>query len=175
MPRQFGPARARTAKKGRLRAPLILLRLLFGLRDGYGFAGVADFKSGKTADGDVLAQLADLGRDQLRDRLRLVLDKWLLVKADLLVELLHFPHNHFFGDVRGFAAGHGLREVNLLLASVVRGRDVFLADILRVAGGDVHGDVVHQFFEVFSASYEIALAVDLHQHTDLAAGVNIAG
>jgi hypothetical protein len=37
----------------------------------------------------------------------------------------------------------------------------------------VHGDVVDQFLEVFGARHEIAFAVDLDQHANLAAGVNV--
>src|SRR5215469_13094576 len=162
----------RTQLKRRLSAPFVLLSRL---REGYRFSNVANFKSRKPADTDVLTQLADLGRAQLRDGLCLVLDEGLLVKADLLLELLHLSRNHLFGDLRGLAAGHGLRQINLLLASVVCRRDVFLANVLRVAGRDVHGDIVHQFFEVFGASDEIALAVDLNQHADLASGMNVAG
>jgi hypothetical protein len=49
-------------------------------------------------------------------------------------------------------------------------RDVFLADEARIGGGDVHGDVVHQFLEIVGAGHEIGLAVDFHQHAELAAG-----
>ena len=49
-----------------------------------------------------------------------------------------------------------------------------LRTYLRIAGRDVHGDVVHQFLEVVGASHEIALAVDFDEHTNLAAGVNVA-
>ena len=52
---------------------------------------------------------------------------------------------------------------------------IFLADEARIGGGDVHGDVVHQALEVVGAGHEIALAVDLHQHADLASGMDVAG
>ena len=71
------------------------------------------------------------------------------------------------------AAGNGLREIDVLLTSIVLRRNVFLPHELRIAGRNVHGDVVHQFFEVFGARYEIAFAVDLDQHANLAAGVNV--
>ena len=76
--------------------------------------------------------------------------------------------------LRGLAAGHGLGEIDILLAREGLGSDIFLADKLRIAGRDVHGDIVHQFLEVVGAGHEIALAVDLHQHADLAAGVDVA-
>ena len=37
----------------------------------------------------------------------------------------------------------------------------------------MHGDVVQQFLEVVGAGNEVALAVDLHQHPDLPARVDV--
>jgi hypothetical protein len=48
-------------------------------------------------------------------------------------------------------------------------RHVFLADEARIGGGDVHGDIVHQLLEIVGAGHEIGLAVDFHQHAELAA------
>src|ERR1700758_223731 len=76
------------AKKGR-RSALCLLRLLFRLADRDGLARLTHLEPGETPHRDVLAQLAYLGRNQLRDRDRLILDKRLLVKADFFVELAH--------------------------------------------------------------------------------------
>jgi hypothetical protein len=50
------------------------------------------------------------------------------------------------------------------------GGDVFLADELRIGGGDLHGQVLHQFLEVVGARHEIGLAVHFHQHAQLRAG-----
>src|SRR6266498_287327 len=166
-------SQSKTTKEGHLSVPFHLLSLLFLLRDGDGLAGVADLESRKSPDGNVLAQFADLGRDQLRDRNSLVLDEGLLVEADLLVELGHLAFDHLLGNVCGLAAGDCLRAEDILLALVSFGRDIFLADKLRVAGRDVHGDVVHQFFEVLGASDEIALTVDLYQYADLSAGMDV--
>ena len=38
----------------------------------------------------------------------------------------------------------------------------------------MHGDVVHQLLEVVRARHEIRLAVDFHQHAELAAVVDVA-
>src|SRR5438876_3124879 len=160
-------------KKGHLFGALELLRLLFRLRNGDRLAGVADLKSRKSPDRDVLAQLADFGRDQLRDGLRLVLDKGLLVQADLFVELFHLAGNHLFGNVRRLAAGHRLRKINVFLAVEVCLGNVFFADKLRVGGRDVHGDVVYQLFEVIGPGDKIALAIDFDQHADFASGMNV--
>jgi hypothetical protein len=65
-----------------LRKCLLILQALFGLllglRNGDGFARVADFEAHEAAHGNVLAQFANLGRNQLRDADRLVLDEGLL-------------------------------------------------------------------------------------------------
>src|SRR5580698_3994277 len=58
-----------------------------GLRNGP--VRIANLEAGKAADGDILTQLADLLRDQVLDRNRLLLDKRLIQQADFLVELAH--------------------------------------------------------------------------------------
>src|SRR5580698_11125801 len=66
----------------------LCLRLVgcdLGLRDGP--VRIADFEAGKTADSDVLAQLADFLRNQVLDRNGLFLDERLFKQADFLVEL----------------------------------------------------------------------------------------
>ena len=64
-------------------------------------------------------------------------------------------------------------DVLLLLESF--GSDIFLADVFRIAGSNVHGDVVHQLFEVVSTSNKVALAIDFNQYADLAPGMYVAG
>ena len=39
----------------------------------------------------------------------------------------------------------------------------------------MHGDVVDEFLEVVGSGHKVAFAVDLDQHADLAAGVNVVG
>ena len=56
--------------------------------------GSPTLKRAKRRTADVLAELADLGRDQLLDGLRLLLDERLLEQADLLVELAHLAFEH---------------------------------------------------------------------------------
>ncbi len=52
--------------------------------------------------------------------------------------------------------------------------DVFPADELRIGGGDLHGDIVHQTLKILGARDEIGLAVDFDQHAQLGARVNVA-
>jgi hypothetical protein len=105
----------------------------------------------------------------------LILDEGLFQQADLFVKLAHLAFDHFLRDVRRLAAGDGPRKRDVLFAGKIFRGNVFPADVLRIAGGDVHGNVVHQLLEVLGASHEIALAVNLHEHADLAAGVDVAG
>ena len=44
---------------------------------------------------------------------------------------------------------------------------------LRIGGGHLHGQVLHQFLKVLGARHEIGLAVDFDQHADLRAGVDV--
>src|ERR1039457_1125565 len=117
-------------KKAPRRAPGLFAFRLCRLRDGDGLACVSHLEAGKAAHGDILAQFADFGRNQLRDRDGLVLVEGLLEQAHFFVELLHLAIHHLLGDVGGLSAGNRLREKNLLLAGEVRSRDVFLAYIL---------------------------------------------
>ena len=45
----------------------------------------------------------------------------------------------------------------------------------RIERGDVHGHVVAETLKILGARHEIALAIDLDEHADLAARVNVAG
>ena len=77
---------------------------------------------------------------------------------------------------RGLAAGGGLGALRFRSRARTRPRrHIFFADILRIAGRDVHGDIVRQLLEVLGAGHEIALTVDLDKHADLAAGMDVAG
>ena len=40
---------------------------------------------------------------------------------------------------------------------------------------DLHGEVAHELLEVLGAGHEVGLAVDLDQHADAAAGVDVGG
>ena len=57
--------------------------------------------------------------------------------------------------------------------SMAAWRDVFLADELRIGGGDMHREVAHELLKIVRASHEIGLAVDFHQHAQLRAGVDV--
>jgi hypothetical protein len=71
------------------------------------------------------------------------------------------------------ACGRSLRAINLLLALQIFGGHVLRLHIARIAGRDVHRDVLQQLLEVLGAGHKVALAVQLEQHADLAAGMDI--
>ena len=60
--------------------------------------------------------LRDLGGDELRDGLRLLLDEGLLEQAELFVELAELALEHLLDDVGRLAGGCGLGAVDVLLA-----------------------------------------------------------
>src|SRR5215472_3450231 len=160
-------------KKAPRRAPELLSFLLRWLGDGDGLARVTHLEARKAPHSDVLAELADLRRDQLPYRDGLVLDERLLEQADFLIELLHLARDHLLGDMSRLAAGDRLREIDFLLACEVGVRHVFFADVFRIAGCDVHRNIVQQLLEVLGARHEVALAVYFDEHTNLAAGVDV--
>src|SRR5271157_2644939 len=108
------------------------------LADSYGLAYVAHLEAGKALDRDVLAQLADDGRNELRHGHGLVLDEGLLVEADLLVELRHLAFHDLLDHRCGLAGLRRLRAVDILFLLVGLGSDILLADELGIAGRDVH-------------------------------------
>src|SRR5579859_265691 len=78
-----------SAKKLRANSWRGLFRLPFLLQlgDGDSLAHIAHLEAGKAPHGDVLAQLADLARDQLVDADARLFHERLVQQADLLVEL----------------------------------------------------------------------------------------
>src|SRR5262245_7877654 len=64
----------------------------------------AENKSGKPADADILAKLADVGRQVVLDRDRRILYEWLFEQTALGVELLHLALDHLLDDRGRLAA-----------------------------------------------------------------------
>ena len=112
---------------------------------------------------------------QLLDRLAAVLvlvDVLLAQQHDLVEPLVELagddPLAHVLGPVGG------LLGRDPLLALAVLGRDVLLADGERRRGRDVQRQVARELDELLVARHEVGLAVDLDQHADLVAGVDVA-
>ena len=60
------------------------------------------------------------------------------------------------------------------LASRSVGRDPVDVDVQRREAGDLHGEVADELLELVGAGHEVGLAVDLDEHADAAAGVDVA-
>src|SRR4051794_38024981 len=131
--------------------------------------------SGEPADHDVLAGLRRRGRAQVLDRLAgvLVAVHVLLVEQhDLLEPLAQAPLGDLRPHVLRLVGGLLLEDPQLALALLVR--HVLLRHVQGRGGGDVQGHVARELLEVVVARHEVGLAVDLHEHADLAGRVHVA-
>ncbi len=133
----------------------------------------ANLEAGKTADGNIFAELGNGLGDHLTDSLSLVLDEVLFVQAALFVELFHLTGDDLLNDGLGLAGGACLSAIDLALALEHFRGYVFAANVARINGSDVHGHVVAKLFEGLGAGNEIALAVNFDDNADFAAGMNI--
>src|SRR5215813_15519043 len=100
----------------------LLLRLFCstrGLRLSDCPALLAYFETGEAANRDVLAQLADLCCNQLRDADGLLFDEGLIKQAHFLVELGHLAFDDLLHDWSRLAGCCSLRAVDFLLALIV--------------------------------------------------------
>src|SRR3954469_4743630 len=127
------------------------------------------------ADHDVLTRLRRRGRAQVLDRLTavLVLVHVLLVqKHDLLEPLAQPALGDLRPDVLGLVGGLLLEDPQLAPPILVG--DILLRHVERRGRGDVQGDVARELLEGVVARDEVGLAVDLHEHADLAGRVHVA-
>src|ERR1044072_803061 len=89
------------------------------------------------------------------------------------LQLLPAALDDLVDPLLGLARGERLLALHGALAGEHVLGDLLAAHEARVGGGDVHGDVAHQLLEVVGAGDEGGLAVDLDEHADLAAGVDV--
>src|SRR6266481_6269047 len=136
-------------------------------------AHFADLESHKAPDRNIFTELDDRLGDHFADGHALVLDVVLFVKAVFLVELFHFPVDDFFDDRFRLARRQCLRLVDVTLFLEHLRRHFLAPHVARIQRCDVHRDVVRKLLESVRARNEIGLAVQLHQHTDFPAGVNV--
>src|SRR5579884_3515985 len=142
---------------------------------GASAASSADGEPGEPADDNVLSGLGGQLRAQLLDRLAAVLvlvDVPLAQQHDVVEPLLELALDDPLADVLG-AIGR-LLGGDPLLALPVLGRDVLLGDGQGGGGGDVQREVADELDEPLGARDEVGLAVDLDQHADPVAGVDVA-
>src|ERR1700677_4053186 len=134
---------------------------------------IAYLEAGEAAYAEVLAQLADLLRNQVLDGKRLILDKGLIEQANFFIKLAHLAFNDLIDYLGRLTRGRSLGAVDVLLPLQILGGDVLAANIARISGRDMHRDVLQQLLKILRPGNKVALAVDFDQHTDLAAGMNV--
>ncbi len=84
-----------------------------------------------------------------------------------------FPSTIFSATAAGFPAGTAFSNSARCCGDDF-GRDALAIQVDRLHRGDVHRDVAAQLDETFVARDEVGLAVDLDEHADLAAGMDVA-
>src|SRR5512144_2785740 len=120
--------------------------------------------------------LAGLGRerpDQIADGLLVVLDERLLQQHVLLIELLQHALNDLGPDVLRLLLLDHLRLVDAPLPLDHLGRQVLHAHGDRPGRGDLQRHVLGEGAEIVGPRDEVRLAVQLHQHADLAVEVDV--
>ena len=95
-----------------------------------------------------------------------------LSRYDLDQPLLQLALGDLRAHVLGLVRGLLLEDPELALA--VFCRDLVLGHVERAGRSHVQGDVPREVAEVVVAGHEVGLAVDLHQHADLAPGMDVA-
>ena len=111
---------------------------------------------------------------QVLDRLAGVLvlvDVLLLQQHDLFHPLAELALGDLRADVLGLVGGLLLEDAQLGLLRVLG--DLLLGDVERVGRRDLQGNLARELLEVVVAGDEVGLAVDLHEHADLAGRVDV--
>src|SRR6185436_215755 len=125
------------------------------------------------ADADVLADRGDLVRDQVADGPLLVAER-LIEEADLAEPLLELTLDDLGPDRLGLLLDRLVGEkLGLLRVEDVLGNAIGV-DVLGTHPGDLDRQVADELLELVGARDEVGLAVDLDQHADAAARVDVA-
>jgi hypothetical protein len=122
---------------------------------------------------DVLADFSDKLLDELLACLVIVANIGLLHQASFLEELLESPVNNSLDDVLGLTGLDRLYPRDFALALDHFFRHFVTRDVLRVHRGDLHSELINEFFEFLILRCEVRLDVDLNQNTDATALVNV--
>src|SRR3954451_1113944 len=137
-----------------------------------------DLEAREAPHDDVLAGVGRQLGAQLLERLaavKVVVDVALAEQHDLLEPLPQAALDDLLLDGLGLALGGGLLTQHAQLGLLVLLGHVLLGDVERVGGSDVQRHLPRELLELVGAGHEVGLAVDLDQHSDLAAGVDVAG
>src|SRR5690606_30831602 len=134
---------------------------------------LATFEAGETPDCDVFAKGCNFFLDYLLHRAVRILDEGLLQQADFLEELLEAALDDLVDDALGLAFIESRGPVDAPLLLQHRRRHVLTGHILGASRRHLHGQVASQLAELLRLGDEVRFAVDLDQHTDAAAGMDV--
>src|SRR5688572_2054237 len=136
---------------------------------------LAELKAGEAADDDVLASLRGRFLDQLLDRLLAVLraHEHLIQQRVVLIEAAQLTLHDLVVHVRRLAFGAYLLQVDGTLALDNVLRQARRVERERIRRRNVHRQIARQPLEHFVARDEIGLALNFHQHADLATHVHV--
>src|SRR5579863_6540118 len=136
-------------------------------------ANFADLEPHKPPDRNILAELRDRLRNHLADCDALVLDVVLFVQAVFFVELFHLAVGNFLDHILRLPGRQRLRAVNIPLRRQHLRRHFFTANVTWIERRNMHRDIMAQVLKRFRPRHEVRLAVNLDEHTNLPARVDV--
>src|SRR6516162_8885173 len=129
--------------------------------------------SGEAPYANAFAERADRTMHEVAHAHRIVLDERLIEQAVLLEPLVKFSGNDLLCYFGRLARRHCILKLGAQPFDYVS-RHALAIEIKWGHRGDVHRDIARKFAEPRVARNEVRFTVDLKQHTDLAAGMNVA-
>src|SRR5579871_3368004 len=145
-------------------------------RENRGRAGVRSLTKRvprKAPHANSLAERADRAIHHVADAHGVVLDEGLIEQTVLLEPLIQLPLDDLFGDLGRLSRGYAGAELRAQTIDDVA-RNGLAVQISRRHRGDVHGQVARKLSKLRVVRHEVRFAVELDQHADLAAGVDVA-
>src|SRR5215218_5843849 len=129
--------------------------------------------AGEPPHPDVLTDGRDLLGHEVTHGPLLVAER-LVEEAHVAIPLRELPREDLLPDLRGLARGRGVVEQLGLLRLEHVGGDLVGVDVLRREAGDLHREVLDELLELVGPRDEVRLAVDLDEHAEAAARVDVA-
>jgi len=128
----------------------------------------------EAADGDLLSNLRGGLLDEFLNSLGGVLDEVLLEESLLVDHLVEAALDNLLADILGLGLKILHLHLHLLLGGDHGGVGILGGHVLDVhAGGGLHGDVIGELLEPVTAGDKVSLAVDLDNHTEAGATVDV--
>ena len=128
----------------------------------------------EAADGDLLSNLRGGLLDEFLNSLGGVLDEVLLEESLLVDHLVEAALDNLLADVLRLGLKILHLHLDILLGGDHGGVGILRGHVLDVhAGGGLHGNVIDELLEPIAAGDKVSLAVDLDNHTEAGATVDV--